>query len=373
MLGAGTFLLVSGCLLFWLWWVQTAVPDTPELRRPSALAARVKPPPSPPPPPPIPHTALVRIERFEYISDLRPSPTRKQVVALATRSNESDSAFYLLDVEGNAPRTIEIASHFYPQADTVAAWSPDGNSLYYMLFDGECGFLRPRNRCGVFRYDVASGKRTLLFRNGGEGLTLSPDGTLLAYWGDNGLSVFDLQKGKKIRAWRGLVNGWDDYWLNRIVFSPDGRAIYAQLYGRGEPWRLFDIESGKSTQVISGLQSAARVGDRVYFLRFQPVPYTNPEHNRELWIIGDDGVARKLWTKPYKDFPYQDLQNAGDSRRLLVSGYHDLDFYDPKTDSLNKAGGSCTSAAVLRDGTAVFAFGNEIVRDRKVCAGPKPQ
>lgn len=292
---------------------------------------------------------------------------------LATRSNQSDSALYLLDLEGAVPRTSEIASHFFPQADTVAAWSPDGDSIYYMLFDGECGDLRPPNRCGVFRYDVATGKRTLMFRRGGEGLAISPDGTLLAYWGDSGLSVLDLQKRDKVRAWKGLVNGWDDYWLNRIVFSPDGRAIYAQLYGRGDPQLRFDIESGKSAKLVTGLQSAVRLGDRVYFLRFQPRPYPDRENDRELWFIGPDDVARKLWRRPYKDFPYQDIESASDSKRLVVSGWDGPAIYDPATGKLNRAGESCAVATVLSDGTAVFAFGNEIVRDRRVCAGPRPR
>jgi hypothetical protein len=135
----------------------------------------------------------------------------------------------------------------------------------------------------------------------------------------------------------------------------------------------YDIESGKISPFAKDVQSLVTVGDSIYLLQFVPVPFTMPENPHKLtkWTAGNAEPATVL-----EDFHYERLSGNANGSLLGESaeGYsRGTAIYDPKTNQIQTAGTSCSSAVVISSGKILYIFGKEFVADARVCSGPPPK
>jgi hypothetical protein len=159
-----------------------------------------------------------------------------------------------------------------------------------------------------------------------------------------------------------------------LAFTPDGKSLLARLFApKRDPVMQYEIASGKIALFGKNVQSMAAVGDSIYFLQFEPVPFTNPEHPHRLmkWTQG-----RAEPTVVLDDFRYLSL-SASPGGPWLVGGsnggYADgAAIYDTRTGQMQTAGKSCGSAVVTSSGKVLYVFGSELVADAAVCSGPPP-
>ena len=151
--------------------------------------------------------------------------------------------------------------------------------------------------------------------------------------------------------------------------SRDSRSVLALTYGEKQANTLksFDLATGTVRTVATAVQSLATAAGAVYYLQFEPVPFTNPEHPHPLYRIsaGAPEPVRVL-----DDFPYLAL-TAGGSGRWLTARLPAPAAYNTETGATQTAGRSCQLAA-LADGTLLYTYGGELIRDARICDGPPP-
>lgn len=354
------------------------VPPPPALRyqaRAKAVLAPTAPQPIPQLPPP---ATAADLSGSLWIYFVVSAPAGdKLVVVTATRKESSDSvdpysgAIYLLQLSDGSARRIAEGTNLVSIAAPV--WSRDAAHIYFALDTG-CEMERPgASACGLFDFDVAGGTKTQLTRDSTLGLALSPDGSQLAFWDstrNDQLVVFNLQTKQVARSWGGQVHAIDDAQLSDMAFAPDGRSLLALTYGEKQANTLkqFDLASGAVRTVATAVQSLAAAAGSVYYLQFEPVPFTNPEHPHALYRIS---AAAPQPVRVLEDFPYLAL-TAGGSGRWLTARLPSPAVYDTETGSTQTAGTSCQLAAALSDGTVLYTYGGQLIRDPKVCDGPPP-
>lgn len=327
---------------------------------------------------PIPHQIVVTIPGAKRISFAVPSPKAEEVFVLAQMSSDNYSGtFFVVRLDGGVNQTdavMEGTNLTYPDPPT---WSPDGQTAY-MAFDNG-SFLPADNQSGhgLFTWDRNSGKVTQILGDSIDGLTLSPDGMLAAFWdystGDK-LTVFNVKTRQVVRTWFGLIHSEDDLVLTELAFTPDGKSLLARLYAPVEDAVMqYEIASGKISPFAEDVQAMVAVGDGVYLLQFKPVPFTNPENPHRLtkWAPGLPALITLE-----EDFHYFGLTGRNGSPWLVAGsalGYNSgIGLYDMRTGQIQKAGSGCDTAIVTSSGKILYVFGNELIADSSVCNGPSP-
>jgi WD40 repeat protein len=347
-----------------------------------AVIVAAAPTPAETPKPPIPHESVATIPGAQRILSAAASPTAEEILVLAQISNDSyGGSFFLvrLDAAGNKTEGVEaVLEGTNAEYSDAPVWSPDGGAVYLTFDNGSFPTSGNDTGHGLFVLDHGSGKVTQILKDAIGGLTISPDGTLAGFWdytAGNKLSAYDLQKKEVVRAWSDQVHSADDMVISDIAFAPDGKSLLARLYvPREVPTMQYEIASGKITPFAKNLQSMALVGDSLYFLQFEPVPFPNPEHAHRLMKWTSGGVEPAV---AVADFRYTSL-SAGPGSPWLVGGsnggYADgVAVYDTRTGQLQTAGKSCSSAVVTARGKILYVFGNELVSDAAVCSGSPPR
>lgn len=325
-----------------------------------------------------PHAAAAGLSSSLWIYFAVPAPLGDRlVVVAATRKESSGSvdpysgAIYLLQLSDGSARPIAEGTNLVSIAAPV--WSRDGGHVYFALDTG-CEMDRPgASACGLFDFDVARGTRTQLTADSTLGLALSPDGSQLAFWDftrNDQLVVLNLQSKQVVRSWGGQVHAIDDAQLSDLAFAPDGRSLLALTYGEKQANTLqaFDLASGAVRTVAALVQSLVAAANAVYYLQFEPVPFTNPEYPHALYRISS-GAPEPV--RVLDDFPYLALTPGG-SGRWLTARMPSPAVYDTETGATQTAGKSCQLAASLADGAVLYTYGGELIRDAHVCDGPPP-
>jgi hypothetical protein len=325
---------------------------------------------------PLAHEAAVTVPGAQRILLAAASPVTEEIFVLAQTSQRTYGGTFFVVRPDRAEQKVEEVMDGTNLTDPDApVWSPDGATAYLAFDNGN--FLPPGNETGhgLFAWERSTGKVTQILSDSIGGLTISRDGTLAGFWdyttGDQ-LTVYNLKTRQVVRAWEGQVHTEDDLIVSNLAFAPDGRSLFASLYAPKEvPVLQFEIASGKIFRFAKDVQSMVTVGDSLYFLQFEPVPFTTPEHAHKLtkWTAGNAEPVTVV-----EDFPYEQLTGSKDGPWLVgasAGGYgRGNAVYDTKTGHIEKAGKSCDTAIVTSSGRVFYTFGAELVTDAAVCSGP---
>ncbi len=327
---------------------------------------------------PIPHEVAVTIPGARRILFAAASPTTEEIFVLAQMSQDSyGGTFFLVRPDRTEQRVEEVMAGTNLTDPDAPIWSLDGETAYLVFDNGN--FLPPGNEFGhgLLAWERSSGKVTQILKDSMGGLTISQDGTLSGFWdysAGNKLTVYNLKTRQVVRAWEGQVHSADDLIISDLAFAPDGKSLFASLYvPKEDPVMQFEIASGKISPFAKNVQSMVTVGDSLYFLQFEPVPFTNPEHAHKLkkWTPGNAEPVTVV-----EDFPYEQLSVSKDGQWLVgksAGGYgRGNAIYETKTGHIEKAGKSCDTAIVTASGKVYYTFGAELVTDAAVCSGPAP-
>ncbi len=283
--------------------------------------------------------------------------------------------FFVVRPDAAEQRVEEVMVGTNLTAPDAPIWSLDGRTAYLVFDNGN--FQPPGNESGhgIFVWERSTGKVTQVLKDSISGLTISQDGTLAGFWdysAGNKLTVYNLKTRQVVRTWEGQIHSADDLVISDIAFAPDGKSLFASLYvPRENPVMQFEIASGKSFLFAKNVQSMVTVGDCLYLLQFEPVPFTNREraHKLKKWAPGNEEPITVV-----EDFPYEQLSASKHGRWLFggsANGYGKGNaIYDAKTGHIEKAGKSCDMAIVTASGRVYYTFGAELVTDAAVCSGP---
>jgi hypothetical protein len=301
----------------------------------------------------------VRVPNVKNIFAVAPSPTGGSVLFYGSAEAAEGET-----VTGNLFRlrldpTSSVVRVKSPGASNppVPVWQPDGSSAYFETDDG------------IYQLSSAGDTPEVLWKGPAEGLAISPDSFLLAFWriekGTDTLVVFDLRKKSEARTWRipdrfeSDKSGWD------IAFDHDGRALYARTYDEpsNTPLKRFDLGSGNVAVVNPNAYAAAGGKEAVYF-------------------IGVSGDARSLHkiaagarsTLLAKEFDYDSLGSSGNPRWLVSQDYRtkQMAVLDTETDAIKQVG-KHEAAAVLSDGKLLSVKDAEITIGDSSCKGGWPR
>lgn len=299
-------------------------------------------------------------------------------MVLAQMSQDTYSGAYFvvrLGAETKVATVLEGTNLTDPDAPV---WSPDGRTAYFTFDNGSYSPTGSDAGHGLFAWEHGSGNVTQILKDSISGLAISGDGKHAGFWdysAGNKLTVYDLQKRRVVQSWADQVHSADDLVIADMVFTPDGESLLARLFApKEDPVMRYEISTGKISLFVKDVQSMAASGDSIYFLRFKPVPFTNPENSHQLakWTQGTDEPARLI-----EDFHFMSLSSSPGSRWLVGGsngGYADgVAIYDTRTGQMQTAGESCSSAVVTANGKILYVFGNELVANAAVCSGPPPR
>jgi hypothetical protein len=224
-------------------------------------------------------------------------------------------------------------------------WTSDGSSAYVDTDQG------------IYQVNTAGRPPELLWKGSAEGMAISQDSLLLAFWrverGADTLVLYDLKKRSEARTW--LVPdrfendkaGWD------LAFAPDGRALYARTYDETSttPLKRFDIASGEVEAISPDCYAVADAKEAVYFIAVSGTA-------RNLRKIVPTTTSSNVVAT---EFGYDSLSKGGDPRWLTAQDYRtkEIVVLDTATDTI-KSIGKHDSAAVLSDGKLLMISGPDI-------------
>ena len=141
---------------------------------------------------------------------------------------------YVMDTVICEPTLVHGATSTH---ERECAFSPDGKSLYYLSDHGDtCDVIKaePEDPSKPW-WENSSFRKTVIAGESGQrtGLTVSPDGSRLAWHDPSGVFTFATTNGVK------LSRGPAATWAGSYAWSPDGHWIAAQLsdeFGNSDVW-----------------------------------------------------------------------------------------------------------------------------------------
>jgi len=86
--------------------------------------------------------------------------------------------------------------------------------------------------------------------------------------------VYNLKTNQVVREWAGQVHSEDDLVISDLAFAPDGKSLFT--VPRENPVMQYEIASGKMSPFAKNAQSMVTIGDSLYFLQFESVPFSKP-------------------------------------------------------------------------------------------------
>lgn len=296
----------------------------------------------------------VHVANVKSIFAIAPSPVGSNVLFYGSAEEAEGELVtgnvFRLRLDGTESNVEQLKT---PDASNPPApvWQPDGSSAYFETDQG------------IYQLSSAGGAPELLWKGPSEGLAISPDGLLLAFWrvekGVDTLVLYDLKKKSEARTWRvpdrfeSDKSGWD------VAFAHDAHALYARTYDQASstPLKRFDVSSGNVTVVSPNSYAVAEGGEAVYFIAVSGAA-------RSLHKIAT-GLHSSLVAK---EFGYDSLTRSGNSRWLVSQDYRtkQMAVFDTQTDAI-KPIGKHESAAVLSDGKILFVKGAEITVGDSSC------
>ena len=297
----------------------------------------------------------VHVANAKSIFAIAPSPVGNNVLFYGSAEEAEGEIvtgnLFRLRLDGTEGNAVQLKA---PDASNPPApvWQPDGNSAYFETDEG------------IYQLSSAGeASPELLWKGPSDGLAISPDGILLAFWrvekGTDILVLYDLKKKSEGRTWRvpdrfeSDKSGWD------MAFAHDGRALYARTYDQASstPLKRFDLDSGNVTIVSPNSYAVAEGKDGVYFIA------ASGEARSLHKIVG--GIRSSLVAR---DFGYDSLSSSGNQRWLVSQDYRtkEMALLDTETDVI-KPIGKHESASVLSDGKLLFVKGAEITVSDSSC------
>jgi hypothetical protein len=301
----------------------------------------------------------VRVANVRSIFAIAPSPAGADVLFYgSTDEMEGELVtgnLFRLRLNGKEGEIVGLKS---PDASNPPApvWKPDGSFAYFETDQG------------IYQV-TADTPPELLWKGPSDGMAISPDGFLLAFWrvekGADSLVLYDLTRKSEARTWRVPDRFESDKTGWSLAFAPDGHALYARTYDEtsNTPLKRFDITSGKITAVSPNCSAVAESKDAVYFIAVSTTA-------RSLHKIAPSATGSSLVTK---DFHYDCLLRNGNPRWLTAQNYRtrEIVVLDTQTDTIRPIG-KHDSAAVLSDGNLLVVSGSEIAVGAPSCSpGPR--
>ncbi len=289
------------------------------------------------------------------IFSISPSPEGKDILLYGSREEAEGEIvtgrLFHLHLGGKEEKISRLQ---VPEASNPPppVWQADASTAYFQTDQG------------IYKLDLPSGLAELMLDGPSEGLTISSDGLLLAFWrvgkGSDTLVLYDLKKKAETRTWRipdrfeSEKSGWD------LAFAHDGHILYARTYDQAgtTPLRAFNTSNGKVAIVHTNCYAAAEAGNAVYFIGVSGA-------ERSLRKIAG---TRNLSSVVAKNFEYDSLSRGGSLRWLVSQNYRtkEVVILDSHTDAIRKIG-KHESAAALSDGTLLLIRGNEITINGPSC------
>jgi hypothetical protein len=289
----------------------------------------------------------IGVANVKSIFAIAPSPEGSDVLFYGS-SEEAEGEFvtgglFRLRSDGTQSRVERLKA---PDASNPPppVWQHDGSCAYFVTDDG------------IYQLTAASGMLALVWKGPAEGLAISPNGFLLAFWrvekGSNVLIVYDLNKKTEVRHWKvanrfeGDESGWD------LAFAPDGQALYARAYDQANrsPIERFEVSTGRVTDVSPNAYAVAQAKEAVYFIAVSGAA-------RSLQKIA--ASSRPILVTDH--FDYDSLTVSGKLNSLVLQNYRtrQMAVLDTRTDAVRPLG-THESATVLADGKLLFAHGGRI-------------
>ena len=290
----------------------------------------------------------VHVANVKSIFAMAPSPVGREVLFYGSAEEAEGELVtgkvFSLRLDGTESNVAQLKA---PDASNPPApvWQPDGSSAYFETDQG------------IYRLSSPGEAPDLLWKGPAEGLAISPNGLLLAFWRvektADTLVLFDLKKKSEARIWsvpdcfESDKSGWD------LAFTHDGRALYARTYDEtsSTPLKRFDIDSGKVEVVSPDCYAVAKGKEEAYFVAVSGT--ARSLHKIDAATGHSNLVAR--------NFGYDSLSTGGNPRWLVSQDYRskEIVIVDTETDAIESVG-KHESATVLSDGKLLVVSGSEI-------------
>lgn len=290
----------------------------------------------------------VQVGNVKSIFAIAPSPVGSDVLFYGSAEEAEGEVvrgnLFRLRLGGAESEVVQLKA---PDATNPPApvWQSDARSAFFETDQG------------IYQLSSAGGPPELLWNGPSEGLAISPDGLLLAFWrvekGADTLVLYNLKKKSETRTWQipdrfdSDKSGWD------LAFAHDGHTLYARTYDQtsSTPLKRFDISTGKVTVASPDCYAVAEGEGAVYFIA---VSGTVRSLNKIAATTNHPSLAAK-------DFGYDSLSRGGNPRWLVSQDYHtkEMVVLDTETDAI-KSIGKHDSAAVLSDGKLLVVSGAKI-------------
>jgi WD40-like Beta Propeller Repeat len=282
------------------------------------------------------------------------------VFSRTTGSGQSN--LWVADADGSNAR--EFLEH-----SAFEALSPDGSRLAYTVLD-PIGSDDPLHVLQV--REVGGGKPKSL--GNGDSWVWAPDGRHLAVRDFDGISIVDVESGKRRRVVAADVGGY-------MRFSPDGESL---VYARNGPDDESDVfvvrvSDGRTRQLTFNAHSDFPVWGREWIV-YRHFRFVNSDHwptVGELRLIRPDGSGDQLFARGFEDlaevrwglFP---VELSSDDERLLACISAEF-FCRPVTFTLSARKGHVLSAGDEGDGVTardLSVDGSEVLVDAGRLDGP---
>jgi hypothetical protein len=258
---------------------------------------------------------------------------------------------FKLQVSLNEVRPINVPAASNP---TPPVWEPGGREAYLETDDG------------IYRLDIHTGETVLFLKGVSEGLALSPDGRLIAFWrvakNNRILTVYDVRAKTEVKSWPIPYNFEGEPSGYEVVFSGDGKTIFARTFDRPTQISLksFSLRSGKVALIDPNCYGAARGSDGIYF-----ISVAKDANKRSLRKIGSAEANSK---EVISEFPYDSLNSSANFRWISAQDFrtHNFGVFDSGNGSLKRIG-KFDAGTVLQSGEFIGTRGSMIIESPDSC------